>query len=343
MRSSGDFDKTPNGYGTRRAIDSPSSEILSKSDRLSVGIGTLAPSPHMPFWSPRRVRRFRGSTRRFTKARILNKAFGAVSELHYCHLPDSIPVTRARSNFLHTLRFNPQPGVIGERNMAMVVGAWPKEAGNAEVAPKGKRWAPANLVFGFDRVLRRLQGIFEYSQSGRCIFRAQFGCARHTYAVSGTPQRGDRIVTLHFWNEQVPVFPQRGATIGWALDMHRAIKVSLCELARYLSCYRELDDISAIRLVIPVGTFEQIDQLRRIMAGHGFVALPVGPAAWHERVRWFVENIYVTLLVLAQNPGALRRDTLRRHRVEVFLLRDVLDHRYGVHSRKQARTEPHQQ
>jgi hypothetical protein len=227
--------------------------------------------------------------------------------------------------------------------MAMIVGAWPKEAGNAEVGPKVKRWAPANLVFGFDRILRRLQGIFEYSQSSRCIFRAQFGCARHTYAVSGSPQRGDRIVTLHFWNEQVPVFPQGGATIGWALDMHRAMKASLRELARYLSCYRELDDISAIRLVIPVGTFEQTDQLRRIIAGHGFVALPAGPVGWLDRFRWFVENIYVTLLVLAQNPGALRHDTLRRHRVEAFLLREVLEHRYGVHACGQARRETHQQ
>ncbi|MBO0758210.1 MAG: hypothetical protein J2P54_20365 [Bradyrhizobiaceae bacterium] len=226
--------------------------------------------------------------------------------------------------------------------MAMI-GAWPKEAAKTEVGPKIKRGAPAHLVFGFDRALRRFQGIFEYSQSSRCIFRAQFGCARHTYSVFGTPQRGDRIVTLHFWNEQVPVFPQGGATIGWALAMHRAMKASLCELARYLSCYRELDDISAVRLVIPVGTFQQTDQLRRIMAGHGFVALPVGPAAWHDRVRWFVQNVYVTLLVLAQNPGALRPDTLRRHRVEVFLLRDVLEHRYGLHFRERPRREPRQQ
>jgi hypothetical protein len=73
MRSLGDVDKTPNGYGTRRAIDSPSSEILSKSDRLSIGIGALAPSPHMSFRSPRRVRSFRGSAPPFTKARILDK------------------------------------------------------------------------------------------------------------------------------------------------------------------------------------------------------------------------------------------------------------------------------
>jgi hypothetical protein len=227
--------------------------------------------------------------------------------------------------------------------MAMIVGAWPKDVGDTEVRPKVKRWTPANLVFGFDRVLRRLQGIFEYSQSSRCIFRAQFGSARHTYAVSGSPQRGDRIVTLHFWNEQVPVFPQGGATIGWALDMHRAFKASLRELARYLSCYRELDDISAIRLVIPVGTLEQTEQLRRIIAGHGFVALPAGPVAWHDRVRWFVENIYVTLLVLVQNPGALRHDTLRRHRVEGFLIRDVLERRYGVHTGLQARRETRHQ
>lgn len=224
--------------------------------------------------------------------------------------------------------------------MATIAGALQKEGGNAEVSPKIKRRALANLVFAFDRVLRRLQGIFEYSQSSHCIFRAQFGCARHTYAVSGSPQRGDRIITLHFWNEQVPVFPQRGATIGWALDMCRAMKASLRELARYLNSYRELDDISAIRLEITVGTFEQTDQLRRIIAAHGFVALPAGHVAWHDRVRWYIENTYVTLLVLAQNPSAIRHNTLRRHRVEAFLLRDVLEQRYGMRSRGRALREP---
>lgn len=71
--------------------------------------------------------------------------------------------------------------------------------------------------------------------------------------------------------------------------------------------------------------------------------LSVDVGAWHDRVRWFVENISVTMLVLAQNPGAFRHDTLRRHRVEAFLLRDVLEHRYGVHSREQAQKEPHKQ
>jgi hypothetical protein len=227
--------------------------------------------------------------------------------------------------------------------MAMIFGTWPKDIGHEETRAKGRQWTSASLIFRFDRWLRGLQGVFEYSQSNRCVFRAQFGCARRIYVVCGHPQRGDRIITLHFWNEQVPVFPKRGATLGWALDMHRGIGASLHDLARYLNSYRELDDISAIRLMIPVGTIDQADQLRRIIGGHGFEAVPDGPVAWYDRLRWFAENIYVSLLVFARNPGALRHDTLRRHRVEAFLLRDVLERRYGAHSYRPVRREPDRQ
>ena len=41
------------------------------------------------------------------------------------------------------------------------------------------------------------------------------------------------------------------------------------------------------------------------------------------------ENLFISLMVLAHNGPALRRDTLRRDRIHVFLSRQMLERRYG--------------
>jgi hypothetical protein len=41
------------------------------------------------------------------------------------------------------------------------------------------------------------------------------------------------------------------------------------------------------------------------------------------------ENIFISLIVLARNQAALRRDTLRRGRTRAFMSRKVLEQRYG--------------
>src|SRR5262249_52994035 len=48
-----------------------------------------------------------------------------------------------------------------------------------------------------------------------------------------------------------------------------------------------------------------------------------------ERARQLAENIFISLIVLARNQAALRRDTLRRGRTRVFMSRKVLEQRYG--------------
>jgi hypothetical protein len=48
-----------------------------------------------------------------------------------------------------------------------------------------------------------------------------------------------------------------------------------------------------------------------------------------ERLHRFGENILISLIVLAHNPGALRPDTLKRVRVPIYLSRRVLEKKFG--------------
>ncbi len=141
---------------------------------------------------------------------------------------------------------------------------------------------------------------------------------------------GQRIARLHFWNEQVPAVPRTGATIGWGRRMQRAIATSLGELASFLAARPEFSDVTVICADAPSGTKTQTDQLARIMARYGFEAIvQSGRMSIGERLHRFGENILISLIILAHNPGALRADTLKRVRLPIYLSRRILEREFG--------------
>jgi hypothetical protein len=190
----------------------------------------------------------------------------------------------------------------------------------------------AEAFAALDERLRRRQAVFEYTNSPACVFRIDVGRSRRSLALrDGTHVRaGQRIARLHFWNEQIPPVPKNGATIAWARQMRDAIAVSLHELARYLASRPEFGDVAAICGDAPSGTRAQSEQLARIMARYGFEAVvepedpPIG-----ERLRRFGENILISLIIFAHNPGALRPDTLKRVRLPIYLSRRGLEREFG--------------
>jgi hypothetical protein len=75
---------------------------------------------------------------------------------------------------------------------------------------------------------------------------------------------------------------------------------------------------------------ERNDQMVRLIRRYGFeFVAPATTVTMGERARRLVENIFISLIVLARNQAALRRDTLRRGRTRVFMSRKVLEQRYG--------------
>ena len=197
-------------------------------------------------------------------------------------------------------------------------------------APYGRRWL-VEAVSAFDDRQRRRQAVFEYTRNPACIFRIDITRAsREVTLRDGTFLRpGDRVVRLHFWNEQIPTLPEDGATIAWARRMQRAIGGSLEELAGYLAVQPDLADIAVICGHVPSGTKSQSGQIARIMAYYGFETIPeTEPLPLAERLHRFGENILISMIVLAHNAGALRSDTLARVRVPIFLSRRALGHEF---------------
>jgi hypothetical protein len=195
------------------------------------------------------------------------------------------------------------------------------------------RIAAAGLICALDRFLQKRQRIFEFTDDPACVFRIQLHASNERRALSdgALVRPGDRIVALHFWNEHLPAVPRGGASIGWAREMSHGMRSSLRALAAYLAARPELDDVCAVHAEVTWATREHMAQLARMCRYLGFdIVMGRGPVALKQRVRRLGENILVSLLVFAHNGAALRADTLRRERVEIFMSRKALDRRYGA-------------
>lgn len=187
-------------------------------------------------------------------------------------------------------------------------------------------------ILALDRWLRRRTGITEYTGHPDCVFRMQIDRLDREVTLSdgarGSP--GDRVVMLHLWNEQVPVFPANGATIGWARRLNNGFELSLRELAAFLASRPDLDDIALVGMTMNVATAAKTPQLLRIMDRYGFEPVPFPPPrSFADKLHQLGSNVLVSLITLAQNPASLRPDSLKRVRGQVFMSRDSLRRRYA--------------
>ena len=188
------------------------------------------------------------------------------------------------------------------------------------------------IIFGLDRVLTRWQSVVEYTHDPTCILRITLGRLDQDFVLTdGTPgHAGERFIDLHLWNEHIPAMPKEGASIAWARQMSLCFQNSLRQLARYLASRPDLDDISLMRCTMMFASGERDDQMVRMIRRYGFELVPpTTTVTLGERARRLGENIMISLIVLARNQAALRRDTLRRGRTRVFMSRKVLEQRYG--------------
>jgi hypothetical protein len=194
------------------------------------------------------------------------------------------------------------------------------------------------LVLRFDAHLRRRAGVFEYSDSPRCVFRIGRAISRCGYTLSDgvAVSPGDKVVELHLWNEHMPRMAAARASIGWGSRLAHGFRFSLQELCAWLDSQPEYDDVVAVRTDMALAGGKRTEQLvRRMCMPFGLEEVndghrpPLG-----ERLFNLGENVTGLLLVLATNPAAVRPDILLRGRARLAMSRAELRRRHG------ARTDP---
>jgi hypothetical protein len=190
----------------------------------------------------------------------------------------------------------------------------------------------AQIALRLDIAFQRRNRVFEYSRDPQCMFRGQVDRARRGVTLSdgSVIRKGDKLINIHLWNENVPVMPPEGPTFAWARRLGSSFDFSLRQLADYVARHPELHDVAAIRAEAAVATSTREVQLLRVMGHFGFETVAEQPPTWGQRLHQYGENLFGLLLVLAVNPVAARISILWRVRSQVLLPRKLFNQRYGA-------------
>lgn len=174
----------------------------------------------------------------------------------------------------------------------------------------------APIIRFVDRTLRRRQGIFEFDDDPRCVFRLSihpFG--RPHLWPDGTKTDGRQLVgELHLWNEHLADLPV-DACGG---ELRSRYNDSFRALARHMASHPRLRSVPGIFAESWVSADHHSDQAGRFFTHFGF------RIDYESDKIEFWDQLYVRLLARTFSPG-MPRGPVRRVRIwigrEEFMLR----------------------
>ena len=198
---------------------------------------------------------------------------------------------------------------------------------------RDETWAA--LIGRFDTVLRRCNGVYEFTTEPGCVLRVGLGCARSTVELAdGTRlQAGEPVGVLHLWNEHLPRFPQGGPDLHWAKTLHLRLKISLTALSGHVACDPLWQDVRAIRCGAAFSGAMRTGQLQRIGEAFGFEVIPADVSGL-RRAHALGEDFLLWGFARAFNPATLHQQSFFRPRRDLWISRSTLLGRYGRPGRR---------
>jgi hypothetical protein len=200
--------------------------------------------------------------------------------------------------------------------------AWPDEL-----------WAGS--VAWMDALLRSCYGIYEFTDDPACVLRVGRSEARTSVSLSdGTYiALGEPVGTLHFWNEHMPRYSEKGPDLGWACAIRDRVMYSLRAFTEYIERDRGWREIRAIRTETALPARLGAPQIRRVFQRYGFERVPTDPSL-AARLHGLGECVLMWALTRAFNPAALPRQPFLRDRHELWISRATLLLRYARRNRQ---------
>ena len=185
------------------------------------------------------------------------------------------------------------------------------------------------LVGNGDAVLRRWNGVYEFTDDPDCLLRVGLrpACATVRLADGQVIAAGSPVGVLHFWNEHLPPFPPGGPDMGWAKGIEHRFVHSLRLLAAHVEGNPAWAEVRALRGNAALSGGLRPAQMRRVASHYGFEIAASdlsGLAALHA----FGQNFLLWAFARAFNPGALTRQPFRRSRTELWMSRETLRARF---------------
>jgi len=189
-------------------------------------------------------------------------------------------------------------------------------------------WPVRAAITVIDAILRRIQGVEEFTQDEQCVLRLSLDKSAHELNLSdGTHiATGEPVALLHIWNERVPIIGPQGPDLAWALHAYRRFALSLQMIASYLASEPRYQGVRVLGAETSL-YFSGDDLFRRL----GFDVEHVSRSAHGlRRFKQWVDTMYVLGLTWAFNPGSLSgKNLVLYERCQVWMSRQMLMNRYG--------------
>lgn len=196
-------------------------------------------------------------------------------------------------------------------------GAWPDELWTGSVT-----WA--------DALLRSYYGIYEFTDDPACVLRVGRDEARASVLLTdGTRiEIGELVGTLHFWNEHLPRYSEKGPNLGWACAVRDRVTYSLRAFSQYIEREPSWREVRAIRAETTWPARLGASQIGRVFQRYGFERVPTD-SSFLARLHGLGECFVMWGLTRAFNPAALPRQPFLRDRHELWISRETLLTRYA--------------
>ena len=200
--------------------------------------------------------------------------------------------------------------------------------GSASTAWPDEWWVGS--VSRVDAILRSCYGIYEFTDDPACVLRVGLSQARAPVSLSdGTSvEVGELVGTLHFWNEHLPRYSERGPDLGWACAVRDRVIYSLRAFSEYVESEAAWREVRAIRTETALPARLGALQIRRVFQRYGFERV-ARDSSLLARLHGLGECVVLWALTRAFNPAALPRQPFLRDRHELWISRRSLLARYA--------------
>ena len=184
-----------------------------------------------------------------------------------------------------------------------------------------------------DAILRSYYRIYEFTDDPACVLRVALDEARAPASLSdGTRvEIGELVGTLHFWNEHLPRYSEKGPDLGWACAVRDRVICSLRAFSDYIERDPSWHRVRAIRAETALPARLGASQIARVCQRYGFELTPTEDT-FLARLHGLGECFVLWGLTRAFNPAALPRQPFLRDRRELWISRATLLARYADHS-----------
>lgn len=184
------------------------------------------------------------------------------------------------------------------------------------------------LIRRFDALLRRREGVYEFSTSPHGLLRLRRCRARERVPLDeGSVEPGEEVLELHLWNEHMPPLPREGPSLAWATRTERMFVASLRDLAREMRgtpAYRDVRALCAVTVLLTPGPGSAGPLAARL----GFIVRPYRNRL--GRFGEFWENFYTWFIMWTFNAASLRgRRLLGLRRMEMWMRAEDFVQRFG--------------